>query len=164
MRKILFVLFTFAFLFLSSAALQNVAAQTADQMRNDEDGFYSEKFLKNDFRQVAAVIYVNVREGKLVDSTGAECENDSSRNLCQYLLTADVKEVFKGRIKAKTIEFYTNPDAGYPKEKLLGEKVLFLNRGKDKTSKKMTYNAMENSTRSIEQNVLEKLRKIAKKK
>ena len=161
MRKIRLISVA-ALVFISVAALQNVAGQIKKEMR-DDDGFYSSQVLNDDFRQVVAVVYADVKEIKLVDNMGgADCENNTGGGQCVYQLTADIKKVYKGKIRTKKLEFYISPDAGYAKEKLLGEKVVFLNNGKDPDGKAILV-TLENSTRSIEQDVLEKMRKISGK-
>ena len=135
------------------------------QTKMDVPEFYQTNFLKSDYKQVDAVIYVDIKERKLMDSLGnSDCENDKGTGYCLYLLTAEIKEVFKGNIKTKTLEFYISPDAGYPKKNLMGEKLVFLNWNSNYKNKKKSLGTLENSTRSIEHDVLVSMRKIAKKK
>lgn len=159
------VIFSTLLLFAFSS---NVSGQTEKALTNDksdeEDGFYSTKFLQSDFEQVEVVAYVNVKKLKLADSLGnVDCENNKGTGYCLYLLTAEVKRVFKGKIETKTLEFYSSPDADYPKKSLLGEKVVFLNWSDNYPGKKMSLGALENSTRLIENDILEKMRKITEK-
>lgn len=171
MRKIFIAGIFSALLFFSPAPFQNVSGQTEKINQNeptgDEDGFYAAKILESDYRQADVVAYVNVKERKLVDSIGtgkADCENDKGTGYCLYLLKAELKEIYKGKSSTTEIEFYTSPDADYPKEKLMGERVVFLNRGTSGDKKKKQLHTIENSTRWIEHEVLEKMRKIARKK
>lgn len=171
MRKILVAVIFSVLLFFAPVPFQNVSGQTEKTNQNkpteDENGFYGAEILESDYRQVDVVAYVNIKERKLVDSMGAEkdgCENDKGSGYCLYLLKAELKEIYKGKTTASEIEFYTSPDASYPKEKLMGERVVFLNRSTIKDKKKKQLHTLENSTRWIEHDILEKMRKIAKKK
>ncbi len=131
--------------------------------QDSENSFYQSDVLKSDLKQVNAVVYVNVTGLKLVDSMGSgDCETNTGSGYCLYELTAQVKEVFKGKVVGKTMKFYTTPDADYPKERLLGEKVVFLNKGEMAKVKNKQFVTLENSTRGIEFDVVVKLRKIKK--
>lgn len=157
------------FIFTSS---QTVFPQTENVNKKkpvieiDEAQFYEKQMLKSDYKEVDVVLYVDIKERKLVDSIGSgDCESDKGAGYCLYLLKADVKEVFKGNITEKTIEFYTSPDTSYPKKYLMGERVVFLNRNSNPPSRNdNSLNTMENSTRWIKYDVLKKMRRIAKKK
>lgn len=128
-----------------------------------QDEFYQSDVLKGDYKQVNAVVYVNVTGLKIVDSMGSgNCETNKGAGYCLYELTADVKEVFKGKSIGKKLKFYISPDADYPKEKLMGEQVVFLNKGEIAKSKTKEFVTLENSTRKIEFDVIGKLRKIKK--
>ncbi|HMS42425.1 MAG TPA: hypothetical protein PKE69_19495 [Pyrinomonadaceae bacterium] len=154
MRKT-FLIAIFSICFLIFA--QNILAQ---------DDFYSSKFLKYDFKQVNVVVHVNVKSRELVNHIGeGSCEDGKGTGYCLYRLKADVKEIFKGKIEIVNFEFYTVVDVDYRnKDSLLGEKVVFLDWSDNYPDKKMSLGTMENSTRSIEKDVVKKLRKIAKKK
>lgn len=129
----------------------------------DDGGFYQTDVLKGDFKQVNAVAYINVKAIKVVDSMGSgNCETNKGSGYCLYELTADVKEVFKGKVAGKTLKFYTSPDADYPKERLMGEQVVFLNKNNIVVAKTKQFVTLENSTRKIEFDVVGKLRKIKK--
>lgn len=154
----------FGVLILSLFVLGLCQTTFSQTKKSDDSGFYQATMLRSDFNQVEVVAYVNVKEITLVDSMGnGNCETNKGAGYCLYRLKADVKEVYKGKISAKEMEFYTSPDADYPKEKLMGERVVFLNKGKNDADKERL-SAMENSTRAIEYDVLKKMRKIAKKK
>lgn len=141
---------------------QTISAQTKDEIPE----FYQTDFLTSDFNQVDVVIYVNVKSRELVDQIGnGSCEQNTGKGYCLYRLKAEVKAIFKGKIKKKNFEFYTTTDADYRnKDLLLGEKVIFLNWSENYPNKKRSLGTLENSTRSIEYDVIEKMRKIAKKK
>ena len=154
MRKtFLSVIFSIYFLIFA----QNILAQ---------DDFYSSKFLKSDFKQVSVVVHVNVKSRELVDHIGeGNCEDGKGTGYCLYRLQAEVKEIFKGKIETENFEFYTVVEPSLRiNATLLGEKVVFLNWSDNYPDKKMSLGTMENSTRSIEKDVIKKLRKIAKKK
>ncbi len=159
MRKILFSLFVSLFLLSSGVLFQSAFAQTRD---DNSDYLNEEKLnLRNDSRMSDIVAYVDVKERKLVDSIGnaPDCDNDKGAGYCRYLLKADVKEIFKGKNAGQTIEFYTNPDADYPKKNLMGEKIVFLVRYTDEKTGEEHLSAFENSTRGV--NVLETMRNIS---
>ncbi|MDQ3798893.1 MAG: hypothetical protein M3384_05550 [Acidobacteriota bacterium] len=130
-------------------------------------GFYRLSFLESDFRQVDVVAYVDVKERKLEDFLGGGdngCESDKGTGYCLYRLKAELKEVFKGGISGKTIEFYASMDMDYPKKYLLGEKVVFLNWSDNYPDKNRGLGTIENSTREIKFDILKKMRKIAREK
>jgi hypothetical protein len=158
MRKILFTII------LSSLLFANLTADVFGQTKtDDESGFNSVEILCSDMKMSNITAYVDVKKLKLVDSLGnADCENNKGAGYCLYELEADVKEVFKGKIKTKTIKFFISPDADYPKERLMGEQVVFLIRNKPEKGKTAKLNTIENSTRKTD--VLAKMRKIAKQK
>lgn len=140
-----------------------IAAFCFNAFGQTDNAFYQTDVLKSDLKQVNAVVYVNVIGIKLVDSMGSgNCETNKGSGYCLYELTAQVKEVFKGKIVGKTMKFYTSPDADYPKERLMGEQVAFLNKNELKLTKTKEFFTMENSTRKIEFDIVAKLRKIKK--
>lgn len=144
------------------ASHQTILCQTKDEVPE----FYQMDFLRSDFKQVSAVVYVNVKSRELVDQIGqGGCEQNTGTGYCLYRLNAEVKEVFKGKVRKGDFQFYTTTDADYQnKDSLLGEKVVFLNWSDNYPDQKMSLGTLENSTRSIEYNVLAKIRKIAKEK
>lgn len=128
---------------------------------SDDSDLYSMKWLRHDLRLSDVVAYVDVKEKKLIDRTeGTDCDNDKGTGYCAYLLEATVKEVFKGEITAKQFEFVTTPDADYPKRYLLGEQVVFVTMGERVDGREARLVTLENSTRRIEQKVIEKLRNV----
>lgn len=170
MRKILFGIALSTCLISSAGFVQNTAAQTVIKSeKNQNDGektFYSSGFLKSDRKQADVVAYVNIKERTLIDALGedkANCENGKGSGTCLYLLKADVKETFKGGKISGKIEFLMSLDAGYSKDKLMGERVVFLNRKSNAETGEMKLVAIENSTRWIKYEVLAKLRKLPKK-
>ena len=156
------------FIFASAQIVEGQTENTKDKkpvITIDEAQFYDKEMLQGDYKDVDAVVYVNIKERKLVDSIGdGDCETDKGAGYCLYLLKADVIEVFKGEITGKTIEFYTSPDMDYPKKYLIGKRVVFMNKSDNYPDKKMSFGTMENSTRWIKYDILKKMRRIAKKK
>jgi hypothetical protein len=165
-----------AILFLALAPLASSQQSKPDAPRQEpkiefpepsESDFYKSPSLRADFKEVDVVAYVDIKERKLADYIGSgDCETDKGTGYCLYRLKAEVKEVYKGKITEKTIEFYTSPDMDYPKKHLLGERVVFLNWREMEIGEKKekSLSAMENSTRWIENDVLKKMRKIARKR
>lgn len=175
MLKIVSILIP-AILFLTAAQIASSQQSKTEAPREKtkavvsesaDSDFYQSATLKSDFKEVDVVAYVDIKERKLEDSIGSgDCETDKGAGYCLYRLKAEVKEVFKGKIGGKTIEFYASPDMDYPKKHLLGERVVFLNLqwSENNPDKKKTLGALENSTRWIKYDILKKMRKIAKEK
>lgn len=149
MQELFFKILISVFLISNLISGQTIAAQTATA---DADDSGEEKiWLRGDLRASDVVVYVNVKEKKLIDFIGnnPDCDNDTGAGYCRYLLKGDVREVFKGKEIGKTIEFYMTPDADYPKKYLLGEKIVFLVRSENKESKTNGLYAIENSSRPL---------------
>jgi len=149
---------------------QTVLSQTKSKNKKSVDKtdgseFYQTEFLEGDYKQVDVVAYVKVRQITLVDSLGnGDCGNNKGTGYCLYRLKADLKEIFKGKVSQREIEFYTSADADYPKKNLMGERVVFLNWSDNYPDKKKSLGTLENSTRAIEYDVLKNLRSLAGKK
>lgn len=157
---VLAVLFVFAV--CSTVFAQN---KDADNKKSEVDKaemqFYATELLRADYKSVDVVAYVDIKEYKVADSVGrGDCGAEKSAGYCLYLLKAEVKEVFKGKVTKKEIEFYLTAESGYPKKHLTGERVVFLELDKEKK----TLGVMENSARWIKYDILKKMRRIAKKK
>lgn len=154
------IMFIFASLFLF--APETVFSQTEDKEWDAQET----EILKSDYKQVDAVLYVDVKEIELINSIGTgNCKDTSGGGYCLYRLKAEVKEVFKGKIRRENFEFYTVIEASLGKKDfLLGEKIVFLDWSKNFPDKKRHLGTLENSTRAVKGNMLEKMRKIAKKK
>jgi hypothetical protein len=171
MLKIVSILIP-AVLFLTAAQIAFTQKSKSDAPRektktvvsdSSESEFYKSSLLRSDFKEVDVVAYVDVKERKLEDFIGGgDCETDKGAGYCLYRLKAEVKEVFKGQIGEKTVEFYMSPDMDYPKKYLMGERVVFLKWNASDANKNKSLGAIENSTRSIKYDVLEKMRKIAR--
>jgi hypothetical protein len=153
----------FAGLFLSL----HQAAFSQTENKEDKDWDAQEtQILKSDYKEVDAVLYVDVKEIELLDSIGTgNCKETSGGGYCLYRLKAEVKETYKGRIKKGKFEFYMVIEASIGKKDfLLGEKIVFLNWGGNYPDKKKHFGTLENSTRPVKGSILEKMRRIAKKK
>lgn len=123
--------------------------------------FYSKVALRSDLRTASASAYVNVTAVAVDPSSPnfTECAKGQGIGYCSYRLSAEVKEVFKGKIVGGTIVFFTTTDADYKQNNLLGERVVFLVKGKAKR-----FETIENSSRRIEEDVLIKMRSIKRTK
>lgn len=127
----------------------------------DDSGVYSLRSLRNDYKLADVVAYIDIKAKKLINHTeGADCDNDNGAGYCAYRLSGEIKEIYKGKGNSKTIEFVATSDADYPKKYFLGEKVVFLIRSEEGNGNKSELGTLENSTRSIRHNVIEKLRSI----
>ncbi len=123
--------------------------------------YYSTKSLRNDYRIADVVAYVNVKEKILADHTnGADCDNNKGIGYCSYRLVAELLELYKGEVKSKVIEFYAGCDATYPKKNFLGEKVIFLILNESEEGKPGSLGSLENSSRTIQHDLLQKMRTI----
>lgn len=126
----------------------------------DDSDHYKMKWLRRDLLVSAVVAHVNVVSRQLVDATdGADCENNRGSGYCGYKLTAQIRKVYKGKLLSSQIEFGETADATYPKTGFIGERVIFLLQNEDGK-----LGTMENSTRSIADNILEKMSVIADQK
>jgi hypothetical protein len=163
LKKASFIIVILAGLFLGF--FQTASAQTKSTEDKEWEAQLT-KMLKADYKQVAVVLYVDVREIELVDSIGTgDCKEISGGGYCLYRLKAEVKEIFKGKINKENFEFYTVIEASTGKKDfLLGEKLVFLDWSDNYPDKKRSLGTLENSTHSVKDNILEKMRRIAKKK
>lgn len=144
-------------------APNKVRAETEDEEYKDDGGDpYSIKWLSLDRKTADTVLYVDVVNAVLIDSASGrgDCETNTGFDYCAYKLTANVKEVFKGVITSRNLELVATAESFYKKENFLGEQVVFLTEGTDEKTGTRTYGMLENTSRSIEYDVLEKLRGI----
>lgn len=148
MRKILPVIALLGFVLF-----QNVSGQTDD-------------FLASDLKQVDVAAYVDIKEVISVASSDKEtdCENFKGIGYCSILLRAEIKELYKGEIKTKTLEFFESGEAQSirSKKQFLGERLIFLEKFRE--GDKTYLQTLENSTRRIEGDILKKMQKIARGK
>lgn len=146
------IIFGVVFISVKIAAAQANETSAANE-------FYSSAYLRHDLKSSDVAAYVEVKEVKLAGRAGdADCENNTGNGYCSHLLTADVKQVFKGKIAAKTLEFFTGTEAGYPKKNLLGERIVFLVWEKNDQKQTPSLATIENSTRGAE--AVEAMRRV----
>lgn len=120
--------------------------------QNTDEPWPSLSYLRNDYRQVAVVAHVRVREAEIVHTIGG-CED--------WRLVGEVTEPFKGKFrKGQTIEFYHGAEKGFRKELFLGEKIVFLKRNYAEIVKRWVLAVLENSTLPYTEDRIQKLRKI----
>ena len=118
----------------------------------DDNDWPSLSYLRSDYRQVAVVAYVRVREAEIVKTIGSYED---------WHLVGDVIESFKGKFrKGQTIEFYHGAEKGIRKEVFLGDKIVFLFRNFVQEEKRWVYAVLENSTLPFTEDRARKLRKI----
>lgn len=166
MRKILFAfIFSGFFLLLQLAAFQTAPGQTENVAPNnqaEEDDAWLRSNFRSDLRTADVAAYVNVKEIKPAgrSDAGTDCENNSRGGYCSYLLIAEIKELFKGDVKTKTLEFYTGTESGYPQKGLLGEKIVFLVWNENEKDRTKSLGTIENSSFPVKDRVLEIIRKI----
>lgn len=127
----------------------------------DYSDHFAMKWLRRDTRIADVVAHVKIIKRKLIDQTdGADCENDRGGGYCAYLLTAEVKQVYKGNLTEATLDFVGSSDADYPKKGFMGEKVVFLSWGDPDLGQKGRLETMENSTRWIDHGLLGKMKVV----
>lgn len=122
-----------------------------------QDEILSPEYLEADYKQVDVVLHVDSKNFEIADDIGG---------YKLYRITAEVKEVFKGKLSAqeKSLVFYVSTDSDYPAKNLLGEHVVFLKySNSDKLKIKRGLWQLENSTRPASKEVVERLRKIKAK-
>ena len=118
----------------------------------DGDDWPSLSYLRSDYKQVALVAHVRVREAEIVKTIGGYED---------WHLTGDVIEQFKGKPrKGQTIEFYHGAEKGIRREIFLGDKIVFLFRNFVREEKRWVYAVLENSTLPYTEDRVRKLRKI----
>lgn len=118
----------------------------------DNDDWPSLSYLRSDYRRVAVVAHVRVREAEIVKTIGGYED---------WHLVGDVIEPFKGKFrKGQTVEFYHGAEKGFRKEIFLGEKIVFLFRNFVQEEKRWVYAVLENSTLPLNEDRVVKLRKI----
>lgn len=118
----------------------------------DGDDWPSLSYLRSDYRQVAVVARVHVREAEIVKTIGGYED---------WHLVGEVVEPYKGRFrKGQTVEYYHGADKGFRKEIFLGDKIVFLYRNFVQEEKRWVYAVLENSTLPYTEDRGRKLRKI----
>src|ERR1044071_9818299 len=84
----------------------------------DDEDWPSLSYLRSDYKQVAVVAHVRVKEAEITNRIiGYE----------NWRIRAEVIESFKGKFKkGDAIEYLHGAEAGFKKEIFLGEKIVFL--------------------------------------
>ena len=109
-------------------------------------------YLRNDYRSVAAVAHVRVRQAEITGRVGGY-EN--------WKVSAEVVEPFKGRLrKGDLLEYFHGAEAGLRREYFDGEKIVFLLAEYDGETKARRYSVLENSTLPHTEGRVRKLRAI----
>jgi hypothetical protein len=118
----------------------------------DGDDWPSLSYLRSDYRRVAVVAHVRVREAEIVKTIGGYED---------WHLVGEVVEPFKGKFrKGQTVEYYLGAEKGFRREMLLGEKIVFLFRNYVREEKRWVLAVLENSTLPYTEDRARKLRKI----
>jgi len=118
----------------------------------DGDDWPSLSYLRSDYRQVAVVAHVRIREAEIVKTIGGYED---------WHLVGDVLEPFKGKFrKGQTVEYYHGAEKGIRREIFLGEKIVFLFRNYVREEKRWVLAVLENSTLPYTEDRVRKLRKI----
>ena len=118
----------------------------------DGDDWPSLSYLRSDYRQVAVVAHVRVREAEIVKTIGGYED---------WRLSGEVLEPFKGKFrKGQTVEYYHGAEKGIRREIFLGEKIVFLFRNYVREEKRWVLAVLENSTLPYTEDRVLKLRKI----
>jgi hypothetical protein len=132
----------------------------------DDSEFYAPEILKADLKQASVVAHVSVTSYELVDQIGqGGCEQNKGVGYCLYRMKAQIREIFKGKVRRRNFEFYKVTEADYAhKEKMLGSHVVFLNWSDNYPDKKRSLGTLENSTRDLKHNIIRKLRTISRQR
>jgi len=118
----------------------------------DGDDWPSLSYLRSDYRQVAVVAHVRVRDAELVKTIGGYED---------WHLAGEVLEPFKGKFrKGQTVEYYHGAEKPVRRELFLGEKIVFLFRNYVREEKRWVLAVLENSTLPYTEDRVRKLRKI----
>ena len=118
----------------------------------DGDDWPSLSYLRSDYRQVAVVAHVRVRDAELVKTIGGYED---------WHLAGEVLEPFKSKFrKGQTVEYYHGAEKPVRRELFLGEKIVFLFRNYVREEKRWVLAVLENSTLPYTEDRVRKLRKI----
>ena len=111
-------------------------------------------YLRNDYREVAVVAHVRIRQAEITGRIGGY-EN--------WRVEAEVLEAFKGRPrKGDRVEYFHGAEAGLRREYFDGEKIVFLLAERDAETRALRYSVLENSTLPHTAGRARKLRAIRK--
>lgn len=134
--------------------LRNILNPNAPIDDNDERETYSVKYIRKNFQEADAVVYVDVLSFKPDESCDGFCSQP-------FILKAKTKEVFKGEIKAEQTFEYKDDLLHRPtREEDLGEQILYLERKEE--NGKVFYEKVKYTEGWIEHDILEKLRKVTR--
>jgi len=116
----------------------------------DDDEWPSLSYLRSDYKAVAVVAHVRVKEAEITNRiVGYE----------NWRIRAEVIESFKGKFKkGDAIEFMHGAEAGFKKETFMGEKIVFLLS--EREGERRYYAVLENSTLPYTEGRVKKLRVI----
>jgi len=120
--------------------------------QQQQESWPSLSYLRNDYRSVAVVAHVLIREAEITGRVGGY-EN--------WRVAVEVLESLKGRLrKGDVIEYFHGAEAGLTKEYFKGEKIIFLLADYDIEKKTLRYSVLENSTLPYTADRVRKLRRI----
>ena len=116
----------------------------------DDDEWPSLSYLRSDYKAVAMVAHVRVKEAEITNHiVGYE----------NWRIRAEVIESLKGKFKkGDAIEFMHGAEAGFKKETFMGEKIVFLLS--EREGERKYYAVLENSTLPYTEGRVKKLRVI----
>jgi hypothetical protein len=120
----------------------------------DDDEWPSLSYLRSDYKAVAVVAHVRVKEAEITNRiVGYE----------NWRIRAEVIESFKGKFKkGDAIEFMHGAEAGFKKETFMGEKIVFLLS--EREGERKYYAVLENSTLPYTETRVKKLRLIRRRR
>jgi len=120
----------------------------------DDDEWPSLSYLRSDYKAVAVVAHVRVKEAEITNRiVGYE----------NWRIRAEVIESFKGKFKkGDAIEFMHGAEAGFKKETFMGEKIVFLLS--EREGERRYYAVLENSTLPYTETRVKKLRLIRRRR
>ena len=120
----------------------------------DDDEWPSLSYLKSDYKSVAVVAHVSVRDAEITSRIPGY-EN--------WKITCEVVESFKGKFrKGDVFEYFHGAEAGFKKENFTGEKIIFLLSSRQSGMPEFKYTVLENSTLPYNEDRAKKLRTIQK--
>jgi hypothetical protein len=124
----------------------------------DEKDWPPLAYLKSDYKSVAVVAHVAIRDAEITAKVGGY-EN--------WKVSCEVLESFKGRLhKGDVLEYFQGVEAGLNaglnKEYFSGDKIVFLLTSRQSGMPEFRYSALENSSLPYTETRAKKLRTIQK--
>ena len=114
----------------------------------DDDDWPSLSYLRQDYKSVAIVAHIRIKEAEITNRVGGY-EN--------WKISALVIESFKGKFKKGDVfTYFHGAEAGFKREYFSGEKIVFL------LAERGHYSVLENSTLPANADRIKKLRSIRK--